>query len=74
MILQVGNNHRSISLILHILCARLKYIFDQSIWECDGHLDHWFSNTKAFLCGIWNLHREKFYSLGSSDLVFARFF
>ena len=25
--------------------------------------DHWFSNMKAFLC------REKFYPLGSSDLV-----
>ena len=24
------------------------YIFDQSIWECNGHFDHWFSNTKAF--------------------------
>ena len=33
-----------------------KCIFDQSIWECNGHFDDWFSNTKAFLCGIWNLH------------------
>ena len=37
---------------------KIKYIFDQSIWECNGHIDHWFSNTKAFLCGIWNLRRE----------------
>ena len=44
-------------------------IFDQSIWECNGHFDHWFSNTKAFLCGIWNLRREKLYPSGSSDLV-----
>ena len=29
-----------------------KYIFDQSIWECNDYFDHWFSNTKAFLCGI----------------------
>ena len=28
-----------------------------------------FQNTKAFLCGIWNLHREKLYSFGSSYLV-----
>ena len=38
---------------------KTKYIFDQSIWECNGHFDHWLSNTKASLCGIWNLHREK---------------
>ena len=48
---------------------KTKYIFDPSIWECNGHFDDWFSNTKAFLCGIWNLHREKLYSSGSSDLV-----
>ena len=24
---------------------------------------------KAFLCGIWNLRREKLYPSGSSDLV-----
>ena len=48
---------------------KTKYIFDQSIWECNGDFDHWFSNTKAFLCGIWNLHREKLYPPGSSNLV-----
>ena len=48
---------------------KTKYIFDQSIWECNGHFDDWFSNTKAFLCGIWNLRREKLYPSGSSDLV-----
>ena len=32
---------------------KTKYIFDQSIWECNGHFDHWSSNTKAFLCGIF---------------------
>ena len=31
--------------------------------------DHWFSNTKAFFCGIWNLRREKLYPPGSSSLV-----
>ena len=30
------------------------------------HFDHWFSNTKAFLCSIWNLCKVKQYSLGSS--------
>ena len=30
----------------------LKSSFDQSIWECNGHFDHWFSNTKVFLCSI----------------------
>ena len=49
---------------------KIKYVFDQSIWECYGHFDYWFSNnTKAFLCGIWNLLKEKVYPLGSSDLV-----
>ena len=48
---------------------KTKYIFDQSIWECNGHFDDWFLNTKAFLCGIWNLRREKLYPLCSSDLV-----
>ena len=48
---------------------KTKYIFDQSIWECNGHFDHWLSNTKAFLCGIWNLHMEKLYPSSSSDLV-----
>ena len=46
---------------------KTKNIFDQSIWECNGHFDHWFSNTKY---SISNLHKEKLYSLGSSsDLV-----
>ena len=48
---------------------KTKYNFEQSIWECNGHFDHLFSNTKFFLCGIWNLHREKLLSLGSSNLV-----
>ena len=46
---------------------KTKYIFDPSIWECNSYFNHWFSNTKAFLYGIWNLHREKPNSLGSSD-------
>ena len=48
---------------------KTKYIFDQSILECNGHFDDWFSNTKAFLCGIWNLCRENLYPSGSADLV-----
>ena len=49
---------------------KAKYVFDQSIWEYNAHFDHWFSNAKAFLCDIWNLHKEKLYSSGSSsDLV-----
>ena len=27
---------------------KIKYIFDQSIWKCNGHFDNWFLNTKAF--------------------------
>ena len=40
---------------------KTRYIFDQSIWECNGHFDHWFSNIESFLCGVWNLRKEKFY-------------
>ena len=50
-------------------CDKTKYIFDQSIWKFNGHFGHWFSNTKAFLCGIWNLRREKLYPSGSFNLV-----
>ena len=47
----------------HLMSAfeKTRYIFDQSVWECNGHFDHWFSNIKSFLCGIWNLRREKLY-------------
>ena len=40
---------------------KTRYIFDQSIWECNGHFDHWFSNIKSFLGSVWNLHKEKLY-------------
>ena len=40
---------------------KTRYIFDQSIWECNGHFDYWFSNIKDFLCGVWNLRKEKLY-------------
>ena len=49
IIIQLTNFHLKSSF------DKTKYIFDQSIWECNGHFDDWFSNTKAFLCGIWNL-------------------
>ena len=47
----------------HLMSAfeKTRYIFDQSVWECNGHFDHWFSNIKSFLCGIWNLRKEKLY-------------
>ena len=31
-----------------LIFAVTKYIFDQSIWECNGHFDHFYSNTKVF--------------------------
>ena len=45
----------------HLMSAfeKTRYIFDQSIWECNGHFDHWFSNIKDFLCSVWNLRKEK---------------
>ena len=47
----------------HLMSAfeKTRYIFDQSVWECNGHFDHWFSNIKSFLCDIWNLCKEKLY-------------
>ena len=47
----------------HLMSAfeKTRYIFDQSIWECNGHFDHWFSNIKDFLCGVWNLCKEELY-------------
>ena len=35
-----------------------------SILECNSNFDHWFSNTKAFLCSKWNLRKENFILLG----------
>ena len=49
---------KSISLVC-ILFNYIHLFFDQSIWECNGHFDHWLSNIKSFLCGAWNLHKEK---------------
>ena len=40
---------------------KTRYVFNQSIWECNGDFDHWFSNIKSFLCGVWNLHKQKLY-------------
>ena len=47
----------------HLMSAfeKTRYIFDQSIWECNGHFDHWFSNIKSFLGSVWNLRKEKLY-------------
>ena len=32
-----------------------KYFFDQSIWECNGHFDHWFSNTVRLFCAAYGI-------------------
>ena len=40
---------------------KTRHIFDQSIWKCNGHFDHWFSTIKSFLCCVWNLRKEKLY-------------
>ena len=32
---------------------KTKYIFDQSIWECNGYFDHWFSNSEGFF--VWHM-------------------
>ena len=45
-----------------ILCSdfHLMSAFEKtSIWECNGHFDHWFSNIKSFLCRVWNLRWMK---------------
>ena len=44
----------------HLMSAfeKTRYIFDQSIWKCNGH---WFSNIKSFLGSVWNLRKEKLY-------------
>ena len=66
------NSNRSVFInsLSRILCSdfhlmsafeKTGHIFDQSIWECNGHFDHWFSNIKSFLCGVWNLRKEKLY-------------
>ena len=46
---------------------KAKYIFDQSIWECNGQVDNWFSNNKAF-CVAYGICKGKNYPLCSSDL------
>ena len=53
----------------HLMSAfeKTRYIFNQSIWECNGHFDHWFSNIKSFLCNVWNLCKKKTLSRGFFD-------
>ena len=55
---------------LNSLFDKIKYIFDQSIWEFNGHFDHWFTNTKAFLCSMHMefAQRETLSFIGSLDL------
>ena len=40
--------YRTIDFHLKSSFDKTKYILDQSIWEFNGHFDHWFSNTKTF--------------------------
>ena len=51
----IGNLNGILQNDFHLMSSfnKTKCIFDQSIWECNGHFDDWFSNSKAFLCGIW---------------------
>ena len=49
--------HRSLSFVSPVIQKKHCH----SVWECNGHFDHWFSNIKHFLCGVWNLHKEKLY-------------
>ena len=53
----------------HLMSAfeKTRYIFDQSIWECNGHFDHWFSNIKNFLCGVWNLRYPVDFSMNTAS-------
>ena len=62
-------NSLSLCSDIHLMSAfeKTRYIFDQSIWECNGHFDHWFSNIKDFLCGVWNLHKKRLLSRGFFD-------
>ena len=30
----------------------------QSIWECKGHFDHLFSNTKTFFCVVYGIYAK----------------
>ena len=46
-----------------------RYTFDQSIWECNGHFDHWFLNTKAFCVAYRICAGRSFYPFSSSALV-----
>ena len=59
-----SNRSVFINSLSKILCSdfHLMSAFEKtSIWECNGHFDHWFSNIKSFLCGVWNLLKEKLY-------------
>ena len=55
----LGKDKNSYCSDFHLMSAfeNTRYIFDQSIWECNGHFDHWFSNIKSFLCSVWKIFR-----------------
>ena len=65
----IYSNNRSVFInsLSKILCSdfhlmsafeKTRYIFDQSIWECNGHFDHWFSNIKDF-CAVFGICARK---------------
>ena len=67
----VYSNYRSVFInsLSKILCSdfhlmsafeKTRYIFDQNIWECNGHFDHWFSNITSFLCVLKICARKNF--------------
>ena len=63
-IVTIGVFINSLSKILcgdfHLMSAfeKTRYIFDQSVWECNGHFDHWFSNIKSF-CAVFGICARK---------------
>ena len=54
------NNNRSVFInsLSNILCSDFHLM---SAFEKTRYIFHWFLNIKSFLCGIWNLHKEKLY-------------
>ena len=72
------NNNRSVFInsLSKILCSdfhlmsafeKTRYIFDQSIWECNGHFDHWFSNIKRLFVRCLEFAQGKTLSRGFFD-------
>ena len=47
----------------HLMSAfeKTRYIFDQSIWECNGHFDHWSQILKALFVQCLEFAQGKLY-------------